>query len=140
MRLSQVLVVAAASFLFASEAIAVTMDSNQAKISTVAHGDTSQRLLRRNEKPVDPDSDDSDDLDDLDNLDDTEERGPTLSQLAAKWGHSVDDISNGVVKLSERRYEKWRTALNEAIEASKKAKREAANAAWRARNGYGRRL
>ncbi|POM64197.1 Avr1b-1 Avirulence-like protein [Phytophthora palmivora] len=120
MRLSQVLVVAAASFLFASETIAVTMDSNQAKISTVEGGGPSQRLLRRYEEP---------DSDDLDDLDDTEERGRTIYDLAAKWGHSVDDIQNGVVKLSESRYEKWRTALNEAIEAKKRAKREAANAA-----------
>ncbi|POM66558.1 Avirulence protein (Avh) [Phytophthora palmivora] len=134
MHLSQVLVVAAASFLFASEAIAVTMDSNQAKISTVARGSPSQRLLRRYEKPVDPDSDDSDDLDYLN----SEERGigSKLQALASSWGHSVDDISNGVVRLTEKQHDAWKAVVNKGIEASKKAKREAANAAWRARNGY----
>ncbi|POM79439.1 MoxR-like ATPase in aerotolerance operon, partial [Phytophthora palmivora] len=78
------------------------MDSNQAKISTVARGSPSQRLLRRNEKPVYPDSDDSDDLN---NLDDTEERGLTLSDLAAQWGHSVDDISNGIVRLTKEQHD-----------------------------------
>ncbi|POM80734.1 Avirulence protein (Avh) [Phytophthora palmivora] len=128
MRLSQVLVVAAASFLFASETIAVTMDSNEAKLSTVARGGPSQRLLRRYEEP------------DSDDLDDTEERGPTISELAAKWGHSVDDISNGVVRLSEKQLKKWQDALNDAIAASKKAKRDAANAAWRRENGFERRV
>ncbi|POM62647.1 Avr1b-1 Avirulence-like protein [Phytophthora palmivora] len=130
MRLSQVLVVAAASFLFASEAIAVTVDSNQAKI-TVVGGSPSQRLLRKYEEP------DSDVLDDLEN---TEERGRSIYDLAAKWGHSVDDIQNRVVKLSEKRQEKWQAALNEAIAAKKKAKIQAHNAAWRREHGIGRRL
>ncbi|POM61477.1 RxLR effector peptide [Phytophthora palmivora] len=130
MRLSQVLVVAAASFLFASEAIAVTADSNQAKLSTVARVGPSQRLLRRYEEP---------DSDDLDDLDDTEERGRSIYDLATKWGHSVDDIKSGAVRLSESRLKKWQTALNEAIDAKKKAERVAHNAGVSAayRKAYG---
>ncbi|OWZ14201.1 Avirulence (Avh) protein [Phytophthora megakarya] len=72
MHLSQVLVVGAASFLFASEAIAVAMDSNHVKTPTVERDDPNQRLLRSYSKPVEDDSDDFDDSDDLDSLDDTE--------------------------------------------------------------------
>ncbi|POM79052.1 Avr1b-1 Avirulence-like protein [Phytophthora palmivora] len=132
MRLSQILMVAAASFLFASETIAVTMDSNQAKISTVVGGTPSQRLLRRYEEP------------DSDDLDDTEERGPTISELAAKWGKSVDEIQNSVVRLSEKRQKKWQAALNEAYAAKKKAERVAHNAmmsaAYRKARGLERRV
>ncbi|POM70262.1 Secreted RxLR effector peptide protein [Phytophthora palmivora] len=135
MRLSQVLVIAAASFLFAGEAIAVTMDSNQAKISTVARGSPSQRLLRKYEET------DSDDLDDLDYLN-SEERGieSIVQALATQWGHSVDDISNGLVRLTEKQHEAWKAIVNKGIEASKKAKRDAANAAWRRDHGIGRRV
>ncbi|POM81405.1 Avirulence protein (Avh) [Phytophthora palmivora] len=133
MRLAQVLLVAAASFLFASEAIAATMDSNQAKISTVVGGSPSQRLLRRNEKPVDPDLDDSDDLDDLD-----EERGikTELKALAKTWGLSFSDIAKGSVRLSDDQLTAWQAVVNKGIEVKKKVNREAYNAAWRARNGY----
>ncbi|POM59937.1 Secreted RxLR effector peptide protein [Phytophthora palmivora] len=135
MRLSQVLVVAAASFLFASEAITVTMDSNQAKISTVVGGGPSQRLLRRNEKPVDPDSDDSDDLD--------EERGGNTDQLKAlarSWGLSFSGISQGTVRLSEDQLKAWQAIVNAGIKASKREKIAAYNAAWRRENGIGRRV
>ncbi|POM79605.1 Hypothetical protein PHPALM_2678 [Phytophthora palmivora] len=138
MRLSQVLVIAAASFLFAGEAIAVTMDSNQAKISTVARGSPSQRLLRKYEET---DSDDLDDLDDLDYLN-SEERGieSKLQALATQWGHSVNDISNGLVRLTGKQHEAWKAIVDKGIEASKKAKRDAANAAWRRDHGIGRRV
>ncbi|POM73989.1 Hypothetical protein PHPALM_9109 [Phytophthora palmivora] len=138
MRLSQVLVIGAASFLFAGEAIAVTMDSNQAKISTVARGSPSQRLLRKYEEP---DSDDLDDLDDLDYLN-SEERGieSKLQALATQWGHSVDDISNGVVKLTEQQHEAWKAIVNKGIDARKKLKRDTANAAWRRDHGLERRV
>ncbi|EGZ10416.1 hypothetical protein PHYSODRAFT_287041 [Phytophthora sojae] len=145
MRLSQVLVVAAASFLFASEAIAVTTDSVQAKITTVARGGPSQRLLRSYSKPAEEnDSADSEKwgftTEELD--DDSEERGLTsgqiesLTKLANKWGHSYDDLVNGVVRLSEKKQQKWIDRVNAYIKENKKAQREAYNAAWRAEHGY----
>ncbi|GMF57752.1 unnamed protein product [Phytophthora fragariaefolia] len=131
MRLSQVLVIAAASFLFASEAIAVTPDSNQAKISTVARGDSRQRFLRSYKKTVE---DDSDDLDDLD-----EERAgnSALEALAKSWGHNLDDIFEGVVRLTDDQYKAWHAVLNKGVAASKKVKRDAHNAKWRNENGFG---
>ncbi|POM70658.1 Avirulence protein (Avh) [Phytophthora palmivora] len=131
MRLTQVLVVATASFLFASEAIAVTMDSNQAKISTVARGGPSQRLLRSYKNHVEDDSD---------NFDDSEERGPMteLRTLATKWGYSIDDIVTGSARLSDKQNKKWLNALNTGMETNKRAKLEAASAARRAANGIGR--
>ncbi|KAG2766060.1 hypothetical protein Pcac1_g22657 [Phytophthora cactorum] len=132
MRLSQVLVVAAASFLFASEAIAVTMDSNQAKISTVARGGPSKRLLRSYSKPVEDDSDD---------LDDSEERtGNGLAALATRWGYTVDDITAGIVKLNEKQLKKWQAVLNENIKQRKSEKIKEFNDAWRARHNIGRRV
>ncbi|OWZ20238.1 Avirulence (Avh) protein [Phytophthora megakarya] len=138
MRLSQVLVVAAASFLFASDAIAVTMDTNQAKISTMARGGPSQRLLR-SYKPVE---DDSDGLDDLEDLDDSEERGGNsgLKDLAKSWGLSYSGIKSGAVRLSESQHNAWKAIVNAGIDAGKKAKRDAFNDAWRKANGYGRRV
>ncbi|OWY99517.1 Avirulence (Avh) protein [Phytophthora megakarya] len=138
MHLSQVLVVGVASFLFASEAIAVAMNSNQAKTLTV---ERDQRSLRSYSKPVEDDSDDFDDFDDLDSLDDTEERGgnPTVQDLAKKWGQTVNGITTGAIKLTDDQYTAWRAAVNEGIETSKKAKRVAANAAWHAANGIKRR-
>ncbi|OWY90619.1 Avirulence (Avh) protein [Phytophthora megakarya] len=136
MRLSQVLVVTAASFLFASDAIAVTMDSNQAKISTVAHGGPKQRLLRRYKEPVDEEPDD------LNNLQDLEERGKTtmLKELASGWGKSYDDIINRAIRLTDDEQKAWIATINKAVAAKKKKQRDAHNAAWRAANGVGRRV
>ncbi|OWZ14096.1 Avirulence (Avh) protein [Phytophthora megakarya] len=132
MRLSQVLVVAAASFLFATETIAVTMDSNQGKISSVARGGQSQRVLR-SYKPVEDDSDD---------LDDSEERGgnSALKDLAKSWGLSFSGIQSGVVKLSEEQHNAWTAIVNAGIATSKKTKRDAYNKAWREAHGIGRRV
>ncbi|POM73702.1 Secreted RxLR effector peptide protein [Phytophthora palmivora] len=108
------------------------MDSNQAKISTVEGDGPSQRLLRRYEEP------DSDDLDDLD-----EERGGNTDQLKAlarSWGLSFSEISKGTVRLTEKQHEAWIAIVNKGIEASKKAKRDAANAVWRRNHGIGRRV
>ncbi|OWZ00614.1 RxLR effector protein [Phytophthora megakarya] len=129
MRLSQVLVVVAASFLFASETIAVTIDSNQAKISTVAHGGPNQRLLRRYKEPVDEEPDD------LNNLQDLEERGITtmLQELASTWGKSYDDIINRVITLTGDEKKAWRTTINKAVDAKKKkhrAQRGVAQGKW----------
>ncbi|OWZ04506.1 RxLR effector protein [Phytophthora megakarya] len=117
MRLSQILVAVAASFLFASEAIA------------------SQRVLR-SYKPVEDDSDD------LDDLDDSEERGgnSALKDLAKTWGLSYSGIKSGVVRLTEEQHNAWKAILNAGIDAGKKAKRDAYNDAWRKANGIGRRV
>ncbi|OWZ12531.1 Avirulence (Avh) protein [Phytophthora megakarya] len=136
MHLSQILVAVAASFLFASEAIAVTMDSNQAMVSTVARGDPDQRLLRRYKEPVEEDSDD------LNNLQDLEERGKTtmLKELANSWGKSYDDIINRVIRLTDDEQKAWIATINKALGAKKKKQIHAYNAAWRAEHGYGRRV
>ncbi|OWY99928.1 Avirulence (Avh) protein [Phytophthora megakarya] len=131
MRLSQVLVVVAASFLFASETIAVTIDSNQAKISTVAHGGPNQRLLRRYKEPVDEEP-----------FQDLEERGKTtmLKELAESWGKSYDDIISRVIRLTDKEQKAWTATINKAVDAKRKKHRVAHNAAWRKENGYGRRV
>ncbi|OWY99634.1 Avirulence (Avh) protein [Phytophthora megakarya] len=139
MRLSQVVVVAVASFLFASEGIALSMDTNQAKILTVARGGPSQRLLR-SYKPV---KDDSDDLDDLEDLDDSEERGGNTEQLQAlarSWGLSFSKISNGTIKLTEEQLQAWQAIINAGVKASEKAQRDAHNAKWRRDHNLGRRV
>ncbi|OWZ10812.1 Avirulence (Avh) protein [Phytophthora megakarya] len=137
MHLSQVVVVAAASFLFASKAIAVTADTNQAKISMVARGGPSQRLLRY--KPV---KDDSYDIDDLDDLGETEERGFTsdLQALARSWSLSYDDIAAGTQRLTHDQQKEWTAIVNKAITKSQRKNREAYNAKWRKENGYERRV
>ncbi|OWZ09366.1 Avirulence (Avh) protein [Phytophthora megakarya] len=142
MRLSQVLVVVAASFLFASETIAVTIDSNQAKISTVAHGGPNQRLLRRYKEPVDEEPEDDEEPDDLNNLQDLEERGKTemLKDLANSWGKSYDDIINSVIRLTDDEQKAWIKTINNAVAEKKKTSRDAYNANWRRENGYGRRV
>ncbi|OWZ18733.1 Avirulence (Avh) protein [Phytophthora megakarya] len=138
MRLSQVLVFAGASIIFESGVTAVTIDSNQAKISMVAGASPSQRLLR-SYKPVE---DDSVDVDDFFDLDDSEERGgnSALKDLARSWGFSLSDIQSGVVKLTEEQLKTWIEIVNQSITASKKAKVAAYNDAWRKSNGYGRRV
>ncbi|OWZ10620.1 Avirulence (Avh) protein [Phytophthora megakarya] len=114
MRLSQVLMVAAA-FLFTSEAIAVTVVSNQAKISTVASAGPNQRLLR-SYKPVEEDSDD------LDALDKTEERGrpSKLQALASSWGLSFDDIVAGTQRLTDEQQTAWIAIVNNHREKPEK--------------------
>ncbi|OWZ06004.1 Avirulence (Avh) protein [Phytophthora megakarya] len=129
MRLSQVLVVATASFFFASEAIAVTEDSNQVKISTLTRGGPSQRLLRSYSKPVEEDSDD------LDDPDDSEERSGTtekLKALAKSWNLSYSGVATGPVKLSDEQYSKWKAIVDEGTKARQRARREVHNMEWRA--------
>ncbi|OWZ04483.1 Avirulence (Avh) protein [Phytophthora megakarya] len=135
MRLSQVLVIGAASFLFANEAIAVTMDSNQAKVSTMASAGPTQRLLR-SYKHVE---EDSDDLDDLDNL---EERSgnPALRDLAKSWSLSFDDIISGAIRLTDEQHNAWKAIVNAGITKGQKKSRDAYNEVWRAKHGYGKRV
>ncbi|OWY94008.1 Avirulence (Avh) protein [Phytophthora megakarya] len=135
MRLTQVVVVAAVSFLFTSDVIAVTMDSNQAKVSAVAGADPSHRFMR-SYKPVEEDSDD------LDVIDETEERGGTskLQDLARSWGLSYDEIATGTQRLTHDQQIAWTAVVNKAIAKSQKKSRDAYNAAWRKANGYERRL
>ncbi|OWZ04256.1 RxLR effector protein [Phytophthora megakarya] len=138
MLLTRVLVIVAASFVLASEAT-VTMNSNQAKISTMARGGSSQRLLR-SYKPVE---DDSDGLNDLENLDEPEERGGNTEQLkalATDWGLSFSKISNGSIKLTEEQLQAWQAIVNAGVQAKRKVARDAHNAAWRAEHNLGRRV
>ncbi|OWY97907.1 Avirulence (Avh) protein [Phytophthora megakarya] len=142
MLLTRVLVIVAASFVLASEAT-VTINSNQAKISTMAHtmarGGPSQRLLR-SYKPVE---DDSDGLNDLENLDESEERGGNTEQLKALargWGLSFSKISNGSIKLTEEQLQAWQAIINAGVQAKRKVARDAHNAAWRAEHNLGRRV
>ncbi|OWZ00552.1 hypothetical protein PHMEG_00028226 [Phytophthora megakarya] len=113
----------AESFLFVSEAIALAMDPNQAKISTVAGGDQSLRVLR-SYKPVEDDSD---------KRDATEERGgnSALKDLAKTWCHSYSCIKLDVAQLTEKQHNAWKAIVNAGIDAGKKTKRDAYNKAWR---------
>lgn len=76
MRLSQVLVLIAASLLFTSEALSATMDSKISKVTSP--GASSQRLLRVHHSTVEDD-------------DDSEERGLT-SKYAEKLAAYADDL------------------------------------------------
>ncbi|GMF16556.1 unnamed protein product [Phytophthora fragariaefolia] len=114
------------------EAIAVTMDSNQAKISTVARGGSRQRFLRSYKKTVEDDSDD------LDDLDEERVRTTALETLAKSWGYTYDDIVKRVVTLTDDQYRAWRHLLNKGVDASKKARRDAFNADWRRAHGIER--
>eukprot|EP00644_Phytophthora_capsici_P012340 jgi/Phyca11/19192/fgenesh1_pg.PHYCAscaffold_46_\ len=90
MRLSQVLVIAVASFVFASDTVAVAT-SNQAKISKMEQS-PSQRLLRSNHYPVKEEEDESEDSVDFEERgfttpdeEDLEERSPLSSATLWKF-------------------------------------------------------
>lgn len=90
MRLSQVLVVIAASFLIGSEALSTSTDSNQVKLSEVASpSGHSQRLLRTHPKIVE-DEDDS-----------SEERAITARQWA-----KIDKYAEDVLKIDVKKAER----------------------------------
>eukprot|EP00644_Phytophthora_capsici_P009523 jgi/Phyca11/15465/fgenesh1_pg.PHYCAscaffold_13_\ len=94
MRLSQVLVIAAASLLFASDTIAVAT-SNQAKISKMAQSSPNQRLLRSNKYSVKEEDESEDSVDfgkrgfATNDEEDLEERSPLSNAIVAK----LDDIA-----------------------------------------------
>ncbi|GMF58911.1 unnamed protein product [Phytophthora fragariaefolia] len=117
MRLSQVLVIAAASILFASEAIAVTMDSNQAKISTVARGGSRQRFLRSYKKTVEDDSDD---------LDEERVRTTALETLAKSWAAGADLNINKSLRVDENAGEErnWVNEFKALFDASRLSRRD----------------
>ncbi|KAG3166082.1 hypothetical protein PC128_g19804 [Phytophthora cactorum] len=88
MRLSQVLLAIAASFLFNSEALSATMDSNQAKIAKVAStGGPSQRLLRASYTPVEEVDDAEERLGGMDKF--SVEHQNILKALAKKLGFNL---------------------------------------------------
>ncbi|KAJ8508353.1 hypothetical protein ON010_g18878 [Phytophthora cinnamomi] len=145
MRLPQVLVIAAASFLFASEAIAVTTDSE----ITVARDSLSQRRLRSYSKPAkEDDSDDSDasaksgftaEKDD----DADEERGgfdhfsseqiERLRKKAADLGYNFKHIESGTAKFAAEDLKAWQEHLGQIIREKRSAGTAAYNAEWIAR-------
>ncbi|KAG6594269.1 putative secreted RxLR effector protein [Phytophthora cinnamomi] len=144
MRLSHVLVIAAASFLFASEAIAVTMDSE----ITVARDGLSQRRLRSYNKPAkDDDSDDSakrgftaeedDESDEERGFSDrfTPEQLERLREKAEKLGYNFKHIESGTAKFAAEDLKAWQTHLNIIIKENKRAETAAHNANWRRKNG-----
>eukprot|EP00644_Phytophthora_capsici_P012341 jgi/Phyca11/19193/fgenesh1_pg.PHYCAscaffold_46_\ len=101
MRLSQVLVIAVASFVFASDTVAVAT-SNQAKISKMEQS-PSQRLLRSNHYPVKEEEDESEDSVDFEERgfttpdeEDLEERSPLSS--ATLWHDSASVTANSPKK------------------------------------------
>ncbi|KAK1932348.1 hypothetical protein P3T76_012342 [Phytophthora citrophthora] len=114
MRLSQVLVIAAASFLFASDTVAVTT-SNQAKISKMVQSSPSQRLLRSDKYLVLDEKDQSEDSVDVEERgfatpdeEDLEERSPLsnkvvnkLENIAAGWGTTYSSIVMGRSQVSD---------------------------------------
>ncbi|KAE9088877.1 hypothetical protein PF010_g19214 [Phytophthora fragariae] len=114
MRLSQVLVVAVASFLFASDTFAAAT-SDQAKISKVVRGSPSQRLLRSNNKLFKEEEDESEDsLDaeelgsDVEDEEDLEERSPLtaaqvskLEKYAVKWDTTWESVAMGYSSVSK---------------------------------------
>ncbi|KAK1941503.1 hypothetical protein P3T76_007369 [Phytophthora citrophthora] len=101
MRLSQVLVIAVASFLFASNSVAAAT-SNQINISKIVQNSLSQRLLRSHKYLVEEEEDKSENSVDVEERDyttqdeeDLEERSPLsqaqvdkLEAIASRWGTS----------------------------------------------------
>ncbi|KAE9315683.1 hypothetical protein PF008_g19191 [Phytophthora fragariae] len=112
MRLSQVLVVAVASFLFASDTFAAAT-SDQAKISKVVRSSPSQRLLRSNNKlfKEEEDSLDAEELgSDVEDEEDLEERSPLstsqvskLEEYAGQWGTSWASVAMGRSSVSQEK-------------------------------------
>ncbi|KAK1930114.1 hypothetical protein P3T76_014348 [Phytophthora citrophthora] len=116
MRLSQILVIAVASFLFASDTVAAAT-SNQAKISKMAQGNPSQRNLRGNKYLVEEEEDQSEDSVDVEERgytthdeEDLEERGPLssiqvdkLDAIARGWGTTYERVAMGLSSISKEK-------------------------------------
>ncbi|KAK1941445.1 hypothetical protein P3T76_007311 [Phytophthora citrophthora] len=113
MRLSQVLVIAVASFVFASDTVAVAT-SNQAKISKMVQSNPSQRFLRSHRYLVNKEEDESDDSVDVEERgyttydeEDMEERAPLsqaqidkLETIASRWGTTWTSVAMGYSSVS----------------------------------------
>ncbi|KAE9315685.1 hypothetical protein PF008_g19186 [Phytophthora fragariae] len=141
MRLSQVLVVAVASFLFASDTFAAAT-SDQAKISKVVRGSPSQRLLRSNNKLFKEEEDESEDSLDAEELgfavedeEDLKERSPLstsqvskLEKYAGKWGTSWASVAMGRSSVSQEKASAL-IALHDALMSKDKSAIQAAKMA-----------
>ncbi|KAE9322007.1 hypothetical protein PF008_g17683 [Phytophthora fragariae] len=112
MRLSQVFVAIAASFLVASKALSTSTDSNQAKIAELTPPTvSSQRLLRTHHRIVD-DEDDS-----------SEERGisnAVLGSICQRLGIDFQRASREATYL--QRHAQFETYI-QMVDAARKAKR-----------------
>ncbi|KAG1696327.1 hypothetical protein DVH05_018459 [Phytophthora capsici] len=145
MRLSQVLVIAAATLLFASDTVAVAT-SNQAKISKMVESTPSQRLLRGNKYPVVEEEDESEDSVDLEERgfatpdeEELEERSPLsnaavskLEKIAKRWGTSYSSVAMGRSSVSEARAKALLALRDAYISGNKNAKAAAKLAILRA--------
>ncbi|KAJ8528581.1 hypothetical protein ON010_g14748 [Phytophthora cinnamomi] len=113
MRLSQVLVVIAASVLVTSEALLTTTDSNQVKTSKVASLGSGQRLLRTHPMVAEDE-------------DDSEERVLSEAQIkaiCAKVGISWSDVKYSVSALQNHAlYKEYQKEANAILKAQKKKK------------------
>ncbi|KAE8955018.1 hypothetical protein PR001_g32268 [Phytophthora rubi] len=141
MRLSQVLMVAVASFLFASDTFAAAT-SDQAKISKVVRGSPSQRLLRSNNKLFKEEEDESEDSLDaeergfvVEDEEDLEERSPLstaqvskLEKYAGKWGTSWASVAMGRSSVSQEKASAL-IALRDALISKDKSAIQAAKMA-----------
>ncbi|KAG1686069.1 hypothetical protein DVH05_007164 [Phytophthora capsici] len=138
MRLSQVLVIAAATFLFASDAVAVAT-SNQAKISKMEQI-PSHRLLRSNHyvKEEEDESEDSVDFEErgfaTPGEEDLEERGPLstaaverLESIASRWGTTWESVAMGYSSISKDKIDAL-LAMRDALLSGKTKKVNAASA------------
>ncbi|KAG1684312.1 hypothetical protein DVH05_018591 [Phytophthora capsici] len=140
MRLSQVLVIAVASFVFASDTVAVAT-SNQAKISKMEQS-PSQRLLRSNHYPVKEEEDESEDSVDFEERgfttpdeEDLEERSPLssatvkkLENIAKGWGTTYSSVAMGTSSVSQTKA-KALLALRDAYISGIKSEKNAAKMA-----------
>ncbi|KAG1695126.1 hypothetical protein DVH05_020768 [Phytophthora capsici] len=137
MRLSQVLVIAAASLLFASDTIAVAT-SNQAKISKMAQSSPNQRLLRSNKYSVKEEDESEDSVDfgkrgfATNDEEDLEERSPLsnaivakLDDIAAGWGTTYYKIAMGQSSVSEAKINAL-LAMRDAFISNNKKEKELA--------------
>ncbi|KAE9058786.1 hypothetical protein PF010_g30874 [Phytophthora fragariae] len=141
MRLSQVLVVDVASFLFASDTFAAAT-SDQAKISKVVRGSPSQRLLRSNNKLFKEEEDESEDSLDaeergfaVEDEEDLEERSPLsaaqvekLEKYAGNWGTSWAAVAMGRSSVSQAKASAL-IALRDALMSREKKAIQAAKMA-----------
>ncbi|KAG1713384.1 hypothetical protein DVH05_001171 [Phytophthora capsici] len=146
MRLTQVLVIAVASLLFARDTVIAT--SNQAKISKMEQSTPSQRLLRSNKYPIEEEEDEFEDTMDFEEGDytttdkeDLEERSPLSSAVVAKlddiasgWGTSWARVAMGQSSISEDKIKALLALRDAYISGSKKAKQAARMAVLRANN------
>ncbi|KAK1932253.1 hypothetical protein P3T76_012247 [Phytophthora citrophthora] len=145
MRLSQVLVIAVASFLFASDSVAVAT-SNQAKISKIVQSSPSQRLLRSDKYLVLDEKDQSEDSVDVKERgfttpdeEDLEERSPLspaqvtkLENIAKGWKTTYASVAMGTSGISAEKVNALLKLRDAYISGSKRAKLAAKLAVYRA--------